>query len=1249
MKIWKPLVSLLVVLSMCFSAFAQSGTSRVTGTIQDRTGAVIPGAKVTLTNEGTKVAYTTTSSSTGLYAFDGVQSGSYSVTAESGNFKKFVSKGNVVSVGQPLTVNASLDVGAAGETVEVSGAAELVQTSSSGNFGTIIDSVSLAQLPIIGVRGRNAISLIAVVPGVVEGGAFRCNTGGCSSVNGSRDRAWNFTLDGVDTNETSAGGSQLSPARINPDAISEFRVITGQTTAEYGRNVGGQVTMVTKSGTNSLHGNAFWYYQTPAITANDPRNKAATPQIGRGQFVQNIYGGSLGGPIIKGKTFFFANIQMLHALNSSIVTRTVYTDTIKNSGIFRYATTPGTRNRNAGEAGASVDANGNPIVPIATYDIGARDIAVGGAGLDTMMKAFLALAPSPNNFAVGDGLNTAGFTFITPQLEKQVDVVVKVDHNFNSNNSMFVRYAGGHQNTEGDTANAGQPRFPGLPNSVNTLRRPRNVAVNWRWNPTAKSTNELIFGLNRFAFDFFNPVQDIGDAPPFVTNLVTDPLRTVRDNSRFLTTLQLADNFSQVRGAHTLKGGVNLRYARHIDHRFSIGSLNAYPQVTFSTAANPINRTTYGISGLATLDTTNDRGRLESAMNDLLGRIGQIQAGYVAANDTTFKPLKSANIMDHRWGEYDFYFQDNWKVRSNLTLDLGLRLEARMAPQLKNFPNLVPNKPFVYGSAASTNITWVEGQFFNNDWNNFGPSIGLAWAPFKDGKTAFRANYRLAYDRINTFSFSSSVLQGMPGLTFQMIDTTAGPGGLRAKNWTLPVPPSTPLALRTLPAGVGSVTVADPNMRTPKVNMFGFSFEREIMKNTVFSLTYNGRHGVGLYGAYNTNTADIRNNGFLTEFLKIKADPTYQSALFNQIFAADTRRGAQTGTTWARSAAGFGTSFNQNNVAGIAQTISTTICTTSTCTAGNNGVPLLTASGMPLTFFQPFSQVRGGMIVLDTKDYSTYHGLTTQIERRFSNGLQFQVSHTWSKSLDVRSYDPAFTIASAIGGSSQSSTSTPFDKANPRLNYAPSDLDRTHVFQGNWYYELPFGQKKRFAHNVNRAVDAIIGGWSFAGTATYQTGRPVTFFSGSSTYNSAEQTPASCFGPCDPSYGGVFRDPAAGNHQFYIPTTGAFNNTTNCRTLGDGSTLCIPNAGEFSNVGRNAFRQGIYANLDLSIGKDFRIMEGHNLQARVQMQNATNSQMYDSAASFNIQSSSFFRLKQDSDGARGNEMRRMQLALKYTF
>jgi len=564
-------------------------------------------------------------------------------------------------------------------------------------------------------------------------------------------------------------------------------------------------------------------------------------------------------------------------------------------------------------------------------------------------------------------------------------------------------------------------------------------------------------------------------------------------------------------------------------------------------------------------------------------------------------------------------------------------LEARLAPNLVSFKNLVPDQPIVYGSPATGTIRWVEGKFYNNDWNNIGPSIGFAWDPFKDGKTAVRGNYRLAYDRINTFSFSSTVFQGLPGLTFQLRDTALGQGGLRAKDWRVPAPTATPAALRALPAtSVNSVTVADPNMRTPKVNMWGFSIQREVWRNTVFSLTYNGRHGVGLYGAYNSNQADINSGGFLQEFIKVQAGG--ESALFDKLFQADSRRtSGQSGAAFAR--ANYSSNFAQNGVASLALAISQRT---------QGGTPLLVLDGLPATFFQPYSQVLGGMTVLATHDYSNYHGLEAQIERKMANGFLYQFSYTWSKSLDVRSFDPTFTLAAT--GSSQSATATPYDFHHPRLNYAPSDFDRTHVFQGYFVYELPFGRGKQWGSSWNGALNQVLGGWEVAGNAIYETGRPITFVAGNNTLSAWVQTPASCIGGCDPYLGHVYRDPS-NFQQFYFNTT-AYSSTTKCRTInGDNpGQLCIPAPGEFSNIGRNYFRQSIFANLNMTVSKTFAIREGHSLQARMEMQNVTNSQMYDTYGSQSIQSSLFTRLNQASDGVlSSNGQRRIQLSLKYTF
>jgi hypothetical protein len=422
MKLQKSLTAIILLLFCLLtpsSALAQGTTSRVTGTVTDQSGAAVPGATVILTNTATTISFTTTTSASGVYVFDSVQVGSYSVTVQKDGFKKFVSSSNAVSLSGPTTVDVNLEVGGVAEIVQVEATAERVQTSSSGNFGNTVEQRTLETLPIVGVRGRNPLGLINLQPGVVAGS----NTGGGIHVHGARDRAFNFTLDGIDINETSAGGSNFTPLRANPDSIVEYQIITGNFTAENGRSSGAQVGLTTRSGTNEFHGGLFEFYQTPRFRANDYENNVNG--LMRGQFVQHIFGGSLGGPVYfprfgeggpviyngKNKTFFFTNLQILRTAEGVGVTRTVYTPQARQ-GLFRYVVNG--QNAPAGTTNPSVDASGAPLPgrTIGTYDIGQRDplcaTAPNACGLDPTLQSFINQMPLPNNFSVGDGLNTAG-------------------------------------------------------------------------------------------------------------------------------------------------------------------------------------------------------------------------------------------------------------------------------------------------------------------------------------------------------------------------------------------------------------------------------------------------------------------------------------------------------------------------------------------------------------------------------------------------------------------------------------------------------------------------------------------------------------------------------------------------------------------------------------------------------------------------------------------------------------------------
>jgi hypothetical protein len=1212
-------------------AWGQGTTSRISGVATDPSGAGVANATITITNDDTGVSYTIKTSASGTYAFDSLQIGRYTLRADAPGFKQFVSTGNVLAIGVPTSINPKFQVGETTETVQVVGGYDLIQTESSGNFGAVIDNVSLLQLPVVGTRGRNVLAFTQFVPGVVDNGGNA--PGGDAVVNGSRDRAWNYVLDGIDDNESSSGGSNNSPSHQNPDMLAEFRVITSNFTAEYGRNTGAQVVMVTKSGTNKFHGNLFEFYQSPFLRADSAAAKAAgKPPT---QFVQNMPGGSLGGPIRKDKAFFFANIELLHALTSTLVTRYVYTSQAKQ-GQFRYVTSG--RNTSYGATGASVDASGNALVPFSTYDMVANDPF--GVGLDTSVKAYLALAPAPNTYVVGDGLNVGGYIFAAPSTDKQVDQTYKIDYIFNEKNALFGRWSSGHQNTYADVTNGGLQAFPGDPALVNTFRQPRNLAINYRLSPTKNTTNELVAGFNRFGYAFVNPAYSQSVATPYNFNsidgyTITSPTSSYISNNRYLTTIQLVDNYTWVKGAHIFKAGTNLRYGREIDHRGSIGSLNAIPQVSFSTSDNPINLPQYNIPTTG-INLTYDQPDLESAVNDLLGRVGRVAAGYVSNSTlTAFRPPNTMNIMDTRWPEYDFYVQDTWHALSNLVIDYGVRLDTRMAPRFKGFPSLVPNQDVRYGRALTQPLQFVPGKYMNDRWNNFGPSIGFSYDPFKTGKTSIRGNFRIAFDRINSFSFSSSVFQGMPGLTYQVTDATVGQDnfastpavqGVRAVNWAAPTPTAIPSQLTTPPAySANAVTVSDPDMQTPTSTQWGLSIQQELTRSTVLTVSYIGNHGTHLYGGYDSNQSQYNSNGFLTAFQA--AQSGLDSPLMTQIISSDTRRHAgETGTQFVQRL--YPSYLTTNNVAGLANTFATRL--QNATTANPYGVPLVVSSGLAPTFFKPYQSYLGGLNVLQTHDFSNYNGLQTQLEHRFSSGFSITINYTYSKSLDIRSFDPTFTLVAT--GASQSAAGTPFDYNHPRLNYAASDLDSTHVVNGYYVYDLPFGHGRKFGSHSGRIVDALLGGWELAGDGFWQTGRPITLYSGSNTFSGSVQTPANCTG-CSAHMGKV---------QTYSGQTWFLS-------AAQKALFTIPAAGQFSNTGRNWFRQNSVWNTDATFSKSFITYHEQYLQLRLEAQNLMNNVSYDTFGSQSIQSSVFMRLNEATDGVLNNQPRRMQLSAKYVF
>jgi hypothetical protein len=1204
---------LSVLLSLTGMIFGQTGTSRVTGNVLDAAGAVVPSAKVTITNEGTNAEFTMTTGSGGSYAFESIQLGSYTVTVEAQGFKKFISKGNILTTAVPLTVNVTLEVGGATDTVEVSGSFERVQTSTSGNFGATLDNKTLTDLPLgleSGTGGRNPLIFVRLQPGVSTG----ANTGGGSHVNGARDRAFNYTLDGIDINETSAGGSEFSPLRTNPDSLQELRVITSNATAEHGRSSGAQVALVTKSGTNQFHGNAFYFHRNAALAANEWVNNLQG--LAKPALRQHQYGGDIGGPIFKDRTFFFFNFQGQRQVFPVQQNRTVYTESVRQ-GIFRYVV--GGQNTNAGQTGASVDLSGNPRFPncsatvttncIASFNIFANDPR--RLGVDpTIQQQVLNQFPAPNNFAAGDGLNTAGFTYNAGRLDPQRDFVFKIDHKFNESHNVSGRYAWGKQDTLNDTTNSGAPAFPGLPPKVNTTRDPRNLAINYRWVVSPTVVNELVVGGNHFTFNFINPSAG---AQPFsiVTINPTDPFDYTEGNLRTLNTYQVVDNLSWTKGTHLVKGGINFRYQQHRDVRGSLGGQNsnvilgiagaAQVNVGCLNGASGVNATGQELFCLPALNTAsapsinaNDRTRLQTTINDLLGRVGTVRQGFVADFGLTgFSAPGTTFLNDARYGEYDFYLQDTWKFRPNLTIDLGLRYEMRPTPYARG-RLYTPNQPVKIGASASNTLRWIDNDLYGSDNNNLSPSIGFAWDPKGDGRTAIRANYRLAYDRINTFLLSSAIFNTIPGVTLGVINTEFGltggtnrTGGRIRDGIPTVTPPSTVIPERELqPAafGVGTITVVDPDFRAPKTNQWGLSIQRDVWKNIVVDVSYIGRRASGLFGAYNVNEVDIFRNGFLNEYKNLVGSSSYQSPLFNQLFGPDTRRNTgESGSDFVRRQ--FASSITNNSVAAIAADAASRIQGTSS---------LLQLAGLPTTFFRLYPQF-GTINVIDSNDYSTYHALQVMVQRKFAKGVTFQGAYTFSKSLDTRSFDPAFTTAGT--GNGQSASSTPFDNDRRFLNYARSDFDRTHVFVGYAIWDLPFGRGGWIGRDAPGFVQRIIEGWNINGVTTIQTGRPFTVYSGASQLSNVVNSTANC-NNCPRSLGSLDK------------VSSVFGGVPGYFTAEEIARFSQPGPGELGNTGRNYFEGPGAWNVDMALLKRTKFTETANFELRFEFFNIFNHAVF---------------------------------------
>ncbi len=1250
-------IALLLGLSS-LAVLAQTGTSRITGTVVDQTGALLPGAKVTAKNEATGVTFTATTNAAGNYSFDSVIIGSYEIKVEAQGFRTFASSANVLSVGSALVVDVSMQVGAATEVISVQGSYEKLTTTNAA-LGDVVERKTITELPL---NGRNPLSLITLQPGLVQrtsGGA-----GSGTHVNGSRDRAFNVTIDGIDANEPSVPNPQSNVYRLNPDNVQEYRVTTHNATAENGRNSGANVAIATRSGTNEIHGTVYHFFRNSILNANEffnnaqkyqalaQGNTAIAERFNRPDLKLNQYGAEVSGPVIKNKTFFFGSwqdqrIKVTQPINRSFGTPTLYTPEAR-AGIFRYFV--GGQNRPAGSTGAVVDANGKPLFPdcsaavtnncIRSYNIYGNDPR--GIGADRVVKAYLDKYPLPNNFTVGDGLNTAGYSWNTPSSTQGPNIMARIDHTINDRQSLFGRYLHSDFDTlQGDLLNGRPTVFPGFPPLGEVYRASKNTAIGHRWTVKDNLVNDFTVGLARFTFFFTwgesNP--DFPKIPPYDFANISEPYINVPRTVRTLNTYQIVDNLSWVKGAHVVRTGINFRFIQHNDVR-GFASFNIAPSVTFGQGDRvPAWVTSAAVPGINSVDNT----RLLNSVNDLLGIPARLTQAFVSdPNSDSYLPTGNVFNNGIRYKQLNYYAQDEWKVSQKLTINLGFRWEVNLPATDGNKRVFVPNRrPDIFDPNNLVQWGRAKSWYDNTSWGAIGPRIGIAYA--LNDKTVIRTGYGIAYDPISTFQVTS-IAGFVPGLVtrLQPLATAVDANKRIAEGFPLELaPPTTKPSNFYAPAiarqgTAPSLGAFDPKIGLPTSHDWNFNIQRELPWGIVAQVGYVGKRGTHLLRGYNLNQTRL-NPEVIASFNRLKANQA----------AGCTNRALGTGCTTAGftpqpvgillqlsdaaflNSAATTTDLAQNAVANLANRIDTNYD--------------IWTRGVAANYFRPNPQF-SSLFYLDSGGDSYYHGLQATVRRRFENGFSIGLAYTYSKSIDNMSVDPV--ASSSGGGLSTTNSRTATDIYNWRLDRSVSDFDRRHVMVVNGLWNLPFGKGKAIWGNAPAFVNHVIGGWSLNGIMFTMTGQPFQVQSGALTAHN----------------GKVSRADITGNKPEAKLQNVAGILGPVLFTAADLAQFSFPAAGSNGLQSRNTFRGPGYTNLDLGVTKDFSVTERFRLQFRAEFFNALNHANFETPrdstdGSTLITSTGFGRTCCSAAAtpssanviATGESARVVQLALKLSF
>jgi len=1111
--------SLLTLLAS--PALGQSTGGRILGRVADPSGAVLANVSVRITNQATGVARETKTNGSGDYTFVEVAPGNYTAEFEQKGFKRNVQKDVTVDVNQVVTLNSTLQIGATAETVEVTSEAPLVDITST-QLGAVVNDRSVSQLPL---NARDTYQFLQLQPGVVStvGSGnqivYGSDKAGSVSVNGGRGRANNFSVNGGDANDQFVNLPTVQPS---PDSIQEFRVLTNTFDAEYGRNSGSVVNVITKSGTNDLHGNVYEFFRNTKLNAN-PYCFTAVDGIpcDKPQFNQNQFGGTFGGPIVKDRTFFFTSYEG-RRIRQGIPSSLVF---VPSASERPSATQPFADFSSESTFSGSTDANALNLRPNCTTALGsAPNIPTDGrfysdlfpgniiplGCLDPTAVDLLQFVPTPANNS--DKLVT------TPVQPVRADqFTVRLDHRLNNkqNLSFYYYFNDDHLVSPFAVFEAAGANVPGFGSIVNERFQQWNISHTWSISNT--TVNEFRFNYNREAQRTFqHPVftttvqNSCPPAPSWLLAAFPSGVPCFSDGTQ-ANTLGIHPNlgpqheglpFIQVSGGFTIGNngegelpqvGNSFQWSDNIskvvgNHSFKFGGdvrRQRFDQLLY-----------FDVNGEFFVDETSTNSTLgDTAFSDyMLGFPGSYGQG-------------SAQIENVRSTGLYLFAQDSWKIKPNLTLNYGLRWELntpiadaskhvqtfRPGAQTKIYPckldpNIDASLVAQYGSTdcsptGPAGAVFPTGLVVPGDpgvpnaltqtyYKAFAPRIGLAWSPGNSGKTSIRAGWGLFYNPIEQLvleQFSAEPPFG--GSTFPFNTGFNTPFQDQGGGFTYP----NPFGLSQLGGvnGILNPTRGQPTdwaMFRPNTLFGQFQPHMRSQYSAQYNLTIQRqltndmKLEVGYVGSQGhrllaTHDINFGNPQTCLDINDILGPLTCGPYFSDSEFIIPA--GSVTGPN------GLHLPYGPNGPSVIPP--NTTLANDVTLVglrrySSPQCDPLSpTAAGCPIDGIPVFSSI----FAQDTIANSAYNSLQASLDKRFGKGLQFTAAYTFSKSFDQ---------ASSFEG-----ILNPID---PRISRSLSAFDARHRIVLSYYWELPF-------RKFTGATGKLLNGWAVSGITAFQTGFPI--------------------------------------------------------------------------------------------------------------------------------------------------------------